>query len=133
MASLADIETLALAMPEVTKAVDDEGRPSYSFRDKVLCWHRSPRPDAVDAKGNRLEDVFVFRVPDLEVKELILSDDRGVFFTTPHWKGYPAVLIRIPHLRKLRKAEVRDLVEDAWLVRAPKRLANAWIAEHGEE
>jgi hypothetical protein len=43
----------------------------------------------------------MFRVADLGVKELLLADDRGVFFTTPHFDGYPAVLLRIPNLARL--------------------------------
>ncbi len=133
MATMRDLEALALALPETEKALDDEGRPSYLVHGKWFVFHRRPRPDAVDAKGNRLEDVLAFRVEGPEVKEMLLSDDRGVFFTTPHWNGFPAVLVRIPALRKLRKADLRDLVEDAWLTRAQKRVAKAWLAEHGEQ
>ena len=132
MATRRDVDTLALALPEVVKGEDDEGRPSYSVNGKVVCWHRSPRPDALDPKtGERLTDVFVFRTTDLDVKEMTLQDDRGIFFTTPHWNGYPAVLIRIRDLKHLRKAELRDLIEEAWLTRAPKRLAKAWLAAQG--
>jgi hypothetical protein len=131
MATLRDVEQLALSMPETVKGEDDDGRPSYSVDGKVICWHRSPRPDALDpATGERLNDVFVFRVTDLDVKEMTLQDERRIFFTTPHWRGYPAVLIRIPDLKRLRRAELRDLVEEAWLSRAPKRVARAWLAEH---
>jgi len=130
MATLRDVEKLALALPETVKGEDDEGRPSYSVGDKVICWHRSPRPDALDATtGERLTDVFVFRTTDLDVKEMTLQDDRGIFFTTPHWNGYPAVLIRIRDLKHLKRAELRDLIEEAWLSRAPKRVAKAWLAE----
>ena len=99
----------------------------------MFCFHRSRRPDAVDeATGERLDDVLVFRVADLDVKELLLADDRGLFFTTPHWRGYAAVLMRIPQLAHLGRDELRDLVVDAWLTRAKKRLAKAWLAEQGE-
>ena len=73
----------------------------------------------------------MFRVPDLDVKELLLADDRGLFFTTPHFDGYPAVLMHIPDLRRLDRDELRDLVVEAWLTRAHKRVAKAWLAEHG--
>ena len=131
MATLRDVEKLAMALPETVRGEDDEGRPSYSVNGKVICWHRSPRPDALDPKtGERLTDVFVFRTTDLDVKEMTLQDDRGVFFTTPHWNGYPAVLIRIRDLKHLSRAELRDLIEEAWLSRAPKRVAKAWLAEN---
>ncbi len=124
---MADLDTLALALPEVTKELDD-GRPAYKVAGKTFCFHRSPRPDALDPDtGERLDDVLVFWVEDLEVKELLVESD-SVYFTTPHWNGYSAVLVRIPHLKRLRKTELRDRVEEAWLKRAPKKLAKAWLA-----
>ncbi len=128
---MADLDELALALPDVTKEVSDDGRPRYLVHGKFFCFHRNRRPDAIDpATGERLDDVVVFRVDDLDVKQLLLADGRGVFFTTPHWDGYAAVLLRIPDLDRLDRDELRDLVVDAWLTRAQKRLAKAWLAEH---
>jgi hypothetical protein len=128
-----DLDELALAMPEATREVE-EGRPTYRVHGKMFCFHRGPRPDAVDAEtGERLNDVLAFRVADLGVKELLLSDSRGVYFTTPHWDGYSAVLVRIPDLERIDREELRDLVEEAWLTRAQKRLAKAWLAEREGE
>ena len=134
MATMADLDALAMAMPQTTKEVSEDGRPSYLVHGKMYCFHRSRRPDAVDpASGERMADVLMFRVADLDVKELILSDDRGVFFTTPHFNGYPAVLVRIPNLERLDREELRELVAEAWLTRAQKRVAKAWVAEQGDE
>ena len=130
--TMADLDELALAMPEATKEVSDDGRPAYLVHGKLFCCHRNRRRDAVDpATGERLDDVLMFRVADLDVKELLLADERGVYFTTPHFNGYPAVLMRIPQLKKMGRAELRDLVAEAWLTRAQKRVAKAWLAEHG--
>src|SRR5690242_609210 len=130
---MADLDALALSMPQATKELSDDGRPCYRVHGKMFILHRSRRPDAVDAKtGERMDDVLMFRVENLDVKELFLADDRGLFFTTPHFNGYPAVLVRIPSLRKIKKAELCDLVAEAWLTRAQKRVAKAWLAEHGE-
>jgi len=126
---MADLDELALALPQATKEVSEDGRPTYLVHGKMFCFHRGRRPDAVDENGERLDDVLVFRVPDLDVKELLLADDRSVFFTTPHWKGYAAVLMRIPDLARLDRDELKDLVEEAWLTRAQKRVAKAWLAE----
>ena len=127
---MADLDELALALPQATKEVSEDGRPAYKVHDKVFCLHRSQRADAVDPDtGERLDDVLMFRVADLDVKELLLSDDRGIYFTTPHFNGYPAVLVRIPSLERLDRAELHDLVAEAWLTRAQKRVAKAWLAE----
>jgi hypothetical protein len=131
MATMRDLDEIALALPQTTKEVS-EGRPAYLVHGKLYCFHRRPRRDAVDPEtGERLEDVLMFRVADLDVKELMLADDRGVYFTTPHFKGYPAVLVRIPRLADIDGEELFDLVVEAWLTRAQKRVAKAWLAEHG--
>jgi hypothetical protein len=75
----------------------------------------------------------MFRVADLDVKELLLGDDRGIYFTTPHFDGYPAVLVRIPQLVRLDRDELGDLVAEAWLTRAQKRVAKAWLEEHSAD
>jgi hypothetical protein len=129
MATLDDLDELALALPQATKELSDDGRPVYKVHGKLFCFHRGRRPDAVDEHGERLDDVLMFRVADLDVKELLLSDSRGIYFTTPHFKGYAAVLVRIPDLARLDRDELRDLVAEAWLTRAQKRVARAWLAD----
>lgn len=123
MATMRDLDALALALPEVTKDVAGDGRPSYSVNGKAFCFHRPWRKDAP------FEDVLVFRTDGSDTKELLLADPRGIFFTTPHWNGYPAVLLHIPDLKQLRKRELADLVEDAWLTRAPAKLAKSRFAD----
>jgi len=132
MTTMRDLDELAFAMPLATKEMSEDGRPTYSVHGKFFCFHRSRRPDAVDPEtGDRLDDVFVFRVADLGEKEILLRDDRGVFFTTPHWNGYSAVLMRIPDLARIDRDELRDLIAEAWLTRAQKRVAKAWLDEQG--
>ena len=132
MTTMADLDELALSLPQTTKEVSDDGRPSYLAHGKMFCFHRGRRPDAIDPDtGERLEDVLMFRVADLDVKELMLADDRGIFFTTPHFNGYAAVLMHIPDLARLDREELGDLVAEAWLTRAQKRVAKAWLDEHG--
>jgi hypothetical protein len=131
MATMKDLDQLALSLPHAVKEVSEDGRPSYLVHGKMFCFHRSRRPDAVDREtGERLADVLMFRVPDLDVKDLMVADERGVFFTTPHFNGYPAVLLRIPDLERLDREELFDLVVEAWLTRAQKRVAKAWLAEN---
>jgi hypothetical protein len=130
MATMAELDELALSLPQTTKELSDDGRPSYLVHGKLFCCHRNRRRDAVDPKtGERLDDVLMFRVADLGVKELMLADDRGVFFTTPHFDGYPAILMRIGDLAHVDRDELYDLVVEAWLTRAQKRVAKTWLAE----
>jgi hypothetical protein len=131
MATMADLDEIALSLPRVTKELSDDGRPSYLAHGKMFCFHRGRRRDALDPEtGERLDDVLMFRVPDLDVKELMLADPRGPWFTTPHFNGYPAVLLRIRDLAGIEREELYDVVVEAWLTRAQKRVAKAWLAEH---
>jgi hypothetical protein len=129
-----DIDRAALALPHVTKELTEDGRPSYLVHGKWFCFHRRPRADAVDPKtGKRLDDVLVLRVDGEDLKELMVADERGIFFTTPHWNGYPAVLMRKRDLKQLGRAELADLVAEAWLTKAQKRVAKAWLAENSSD
>jgi hypothetical protein len=131
---MADLDELALAMPQALKDISDDGRPSFRVHGKLFCCQRGRRADALDpSTGERLDDVLMFRVADLDVKELLLGDDRGIYFTTPHFDGYPAVLVRIPQLVRLDRDELGDLVAEAWLTRAQKRVAKAWLEEHSAD
>ena len=129
---MADLDELALALPQTAKEFSDDGRPAYLVHGKLFCCHRGRRRDAIDPEtGERLDDVLMFRVADLDVKDLLLGDDRGIYFTTPHFDGYPAVLMRIPDLARLDRDELEDIVVEAWLSRVQKRVAKAWLDEHG--
>ena len=131
MATIADLDELALALPEATKELSDDGRPSYLVHGKLFCFHRGRRPDAVDPDtGERMADVLMFRVDGLDVKDLLLSDARGIYFTTPHFNGYPAILMRIPDLARIDREELHELVVEAWLTRVQRRIAKAWLAEN---
>jgi hypothetical protein len=132
MTTMKDLDELALSLPQTSKDISDDGRPSYLVHGKLFCCHRTRRGDAVDSHtGERLNDVLMFRVADVGVKELLLADERRLFFTTPHFDGYPAVLMRIPHLARVDRDELQELVVEAWLTRAQKRVAKAWLEEHG--
>jgi hypothetical protein len=130
MPTMRDLDEIALSLPQTTKELSEDGRPAYRVHGKLFCCQRGRRKDAIDEQtGERLDDVLMFRVADLGVKELLLGDARGIYFTTPHFDGYPAVLVRIPSLGRLDREELHDLVAEAWLTRAHKRVAKAWLAE----
>lgn len=130
MTSLAELDELALALPEVEKGTAWGGRPAYTVRGKAFILFRGPRKDAIDPEtGDPMEDVIVFDVPDLGDKDALVGSD-GPWFTTPHFDGYKAVLLRERDLPGLDRDELREVVTDAWLARAPKRLARAWLQEN---
>jgi hypothetical protein len=105
MSTLDDAREIALALPETTE------RPSYG----MPAFRVSDRPFA----RLREEDVLVVWVADLGEKEVLLASDPGKFFTIPHYDGHPMVLVR---LSAVERDELAELLTDAWLARAPKRL-----------
>ncbi len=122
-----DIGELALALPETAKAVAWGDRPAYQVRGKSFVIYRDARPDALDANGERLTDIVVFSCSTPEEKQGLLASGPP-WFTTPHFDGYNAVLVRLSELGQVTRDELVEVVEDAWLARAPKRLAKEWLA-----
>jgi hypothetical protein len=68
--------------------------------------------------------ILAARVPDIGAKEALIADDPGVYFTIPHFNGYPAILV---HLDRIAKPELEELLVEAWTVQAPKRLAKEFL------
>lgn len=128
-ATVADVHTLAMSMPEVEGPPGPADDAAYTVRGKSFVFFRSPRPDAVDPEtGERYTDVIVFWVQSEADKEALVQAD-SPFFTTPHWNGFRAVLLRASRIGELSRDELAEIVQDAWLTRAPRRLANAWLSE----
>ena len=126
-----DLHETAAALPGVTlDPADDLGsRPvAYRVAGKPFLLFREPRPDAVDpVTGQRYDDVVVVWVADEGDKAALVEDPASPWFTTPHFAGHRSVLVREAHLGRLAVDEVVEVVQDAWLSRAPKRLARDWL------
>jgi hypothetical protein len=127
-----DVEKAALSMPEASKELRDDDRPAFVVDKKLFCFHRTQRRDAVDpVTGQRLDDVLAVRVADEEMKTMWLTQRPSVYFTTDHFNGHPWILLRIPSLAEIDHDELVELISDAWLARAPKRVAERWLADQG--
>ena len=125
MATWDDVRRLALALPETSETVSRELR-RWLVKERGFVWERPLRRADIEALGDDAPDgpILGARVEHLGAKESLLADDTGVFFTTPHFDGYPAVLVRLD-LIELEGLE--ELIAEAWLARAPKRLAKAYL------
>jgi hypothetical protein len=130
MATWEDVRRLALALPEAEEQ-SLHGLMSWRVADKLFVWERPLRKSDLRALGDSAPDgpILGARVEHLIAKEALIADEPDVFFTTPHFDGYPAVLIR---LERIGLDELREVIVEAWLARAPKRLAAAFLAEHPE-
>jgi hypothetical protein len=127
MATWDDVRRIALALPEAGERMSRELR-QWRVQDKLFVWERPLRQKEIDALGDDAPDgpILGARVEHLVAKEALLADDPHVFFTTPHFDGYPAVLVR---LDRMAVEELEELVAEAWLARAPKRLVDAYLSE----
>ena len=67
-------------------------------------------------------------MPDVGSKEALIADDPDVYFTTPHFDGYPAILVRLDRIGLL---ELEELIIEAWIKQAPKRVSKAYLEMHG--
>lgn len=128
MASWDDMRRIALELPETSER-DSRGQPSWRVRDKAFVWKRPLREKDLRELGNAAPDgpILGAWVEDLGAKEALLADDSGVFFTTSHFDGYAAVLVR---LEEIDAEELGEVVVEAWLAKAPKRLARQYVDDH---
>ncbi len=127
-ATVEDIHEIARSLPGVTRA--EGGVTVYQVSRRSFLFFRNPRPDAVDPEtGERYTDVIVFWVDSEMEKEAILADDSLPFFTTPHFRGHPLVLLRGSRVSELSRDELAGFVEGAWLSRAGPRLIARWRKE----
>ena len=119
-------------MPEATENRSGEGHARWQIKEKSFAWERPLRRADLKALGSSAPTGPILGVltEDLEMKEALLSADPRAFFTTPHFDGYPAVLVR---LKSIAKRKLESVIRDAWLARAPKRMADAYLRERHPE
>jgi hypothetical protein len=127
MATWDDVRRLALAMPETSERASRTLR-QWRVRDKTFVWERPLRRSEIEALGDEVPDgpILAARVEHIGAKEALLADDPRVFFTTSHFDGYPAILVR---LESIAGRDLDELITEAWLARAPKPLAKAYLDE----
>lgn len=125
MATWDDVRRIATGLPG-TEEGTAYGHQAWRVGGKLFVWERPLRAADLDALGDDAPDgpILGARVEHVGAKEALIADAPDVYFTTPHFDGYPAVLVR---LDRIGAAELAELVEEAWLDRAPKRLAKAHI------
>ena len=125
VASWDDVRRIALALPDTDERVS-HGQASWRVRDKSFVWERPLRRGDLEALGEDAPKgpILGVRVEHLIAKEALLADDPSVFFTTPHFDGYAAVLVR---LEEIAVDELEEVIVEAWLLRAPKRMAKEYM------
>ena len=136
-ARLADVDAICRSLPEVELGTSWGDRPTYLVVQKPkprgFVLARAPRHDAVDPEtGEEYDDLLVIRTADAADKAALVEAD-GPFFTIDHFRSYNAVLVRTSRLGELDVDELREVLTDAWLAVAPKRLTKQFLADLGEQ
>ena len=126
MATWRDVQRLALTLPGTVEETTSGGNRAWTVNKKFVAWERPLRKADLNALGPAAPTgaILGVRTPDLEMKEVLLASNPSVYFTTPHFDGYPAVLIR---LGKIGTQELKQVLIEAWLMRAPKREVTKYL------
>jgi hypothetical protein len=124
VASWADVARIVADLPETA----EPSPRNWRVRKKLIVWERPLRKADLEALGPDAPDgdILGARVSDEGIKFALVADDPDVYFTTPHFDGYPAVLVR---LAEIGVPELTELVTDAWLAQAPKTLVKKYLAD----
>jgi hypothetical protein len=123
-----EVRQIALGLPE-TSEQSRRGLAAWRVREKLFVWERPLRQSDLRALGDAAPTgpILGARVEHLLAKEALLADNPAVYFTTPHFDGYPAILVR---LEQIDGKELEEVIVEAWLARAPKRLAREYAEAH---
>jgi hypothetical protein len=122
-----DVRRIALALPETSER-PSRGLCQWRVKDRLFVWERPLRRGEIEALGAKAPDgpIQGARVEHLVAKEALLADDPRVFFTTPHFDNYAAILVR---LDRISARDLDEVIVEAWLARAPKSLAEEYAGE----
>jgi hypothetical protein len=126
MATWKDVSRIVAEFPETTESVDEDGKRKWRVRGNLLAWERPLKRADLEALGDAAPTgaILAVRTVDVGAKEALVADEPERFFTTPHFNGHPSVLVRLSHIRV---GELRELIEEAWLIRVPRKVAKAHL------
>ncbi|MBV9333451.1 MAG: MmcQ/YjbR family DNA-binding protein [Candidatus Eremiobacteraeota bacterium] len=130
MAAWRDVEKHAMSLPGASLETTGRGWRAWIVNKKFFVWERPLLSSDLAALGDAAPKgpILGVRTHDLEMKEALLRSNPKIYFTTPHFDGYPAVLVR---LDKISSKELKDVIEEAWLARAGKRAVSDFLKKRG--
>lgn len=128
-----DVREICLGLPDVEWGTSWGDRPTYLVKQRPkprgFVLYRAPRHDAVDpVSGEQYDDLIVIRTANAADKAGLVEEERTPFFTIDHFDNYNAVLVQESRLGEVTRAELAEVITDAWLAVAPKRLAKEFLA-----
>ena len=102
------------------------GLMSWRVKDKLFVWERPLRNSDLNALGDDAPtgEILGARVEHEGAKLALIESDPAIYFTIPHFDGYAAILVL---LERSGVEELEELIIEAWLLRAPKRVVAAYL------
>jgi hypothetical protein len=119
-----DVRAIALALPGAEEIVRQGGRAWVVKR--AFVWERPLRTKDLEEVGEQSGPILGVRVAHEAEKRALLAEDAAVFFTTSHFDGYPAILVR---LDRVARARLEELILGAWAEVAPRKVVATHLAE----
>lgn len=110
MATWEDVRAVALSLPETEEATS-HGEVAFKVRKKLFAWESPHEHGRLVVKVDRDE------------RPLLVASNPAAYFVTPHYENYPMLLIHLDHVGP---DELRELIEDSWLLAAPPQIAAAF-------
>jgi len=131
-ATAADVDEIAGSLPETELGISWGDRPTWKVprgpKGKGFLLYRAPRNDAIEpATGEPYDDLIVIMTADDADKQALVDDPRTPFFTIDHFRNFNAVLVQASRLGEISRIELAEVITEAWLRMAPKRLARAFL------
>jgi hypothetical protein len=128
MATWEDVERIAMALPGASERISRERR-QWRVGERLFVWERPLSAGEIETLGAEAPDgpVLGARVEHLIAKQALLEAEPDLFFTTPHFEGSAAVLVR---LERIGLEGLEEVVVEAWLARAAPKAVEAYLRDH---
>jgi hypothetical protein len=129
-----DVDEICAALPSTELGTTWGDVPTWKVpageKGRGFVLYRHPHPTAVDPEtGELYDDLLVIRTADAADKAALVEDDSTPFFTIDHFRNFNAVLVQQSRLAELSLDELTEVITEAWLAVAPKRLAKEFLAD----
>lgn len=128
-ATAADVDEIAGSLPEAELGTSWGGLPTWKVRGKGFLIYRMPHTTAMDPEtGETWDDLLVVVTPDMGAKQALVEAENP-FFDIPHFRSHSSVLVRLSRLGEIDRAELVEVITDAWATRAPKKLVREHLGD----
>lgn len=129
-----DVDEICAALPSTEFGTTWGDVPTWKVpageKGRGFVLYRHPHPTAVDPEtGELYDDLLVIRTADPADKAALVEDDSTPFFTIDHFRNFNAVLVQQSRLGELSLDELTEVIHEAWLAVAPRRLTKEFLAD----